>query len=308
MNLKCLTAIGAALYLAGCSGSVAQDETAPETQEELETATVDEVQVKTVDQERPEITEWMAQPAILVFSKTAGWRHNEGIAGADRFFADLTSKHELGLFTTANSAVFNAEDLARFDVVVFNNMTGNALTPDQQSAFQDWLAEGGAWIGLHGSGDNSQAASWAWYQQRLIGPAFTGHIMAPQFQTARLVNIEQDHPVLADIPDEWFLKDEWYSFDGVPQSYGLTALVGLDETSYTPSNTVVADWPTDLRMGDEPEDHPIIWSSCEGDARMVYSGAGHLQFVYDDPVYRQLLENAYLWVTKKTDPESEGCN
>ena len=37
----------------------------------------------------PHITKWMQQPAILVFSKTNGWRHNEGIAGADKFFVDF---------------------------------------------------------------------------------------------------------------------------------------------------------------------------------------------------------------------------
>jgi len=40
----------------------------------------------TYDVTAPEITEHMASPSILVFSKTKEWRHNEGIAGANSFY------------------------------------------------------------------------------------------------------------------------------------------------------------------------------------------------------------------------------
>lgn len=262
---------------------------------------------QTATDEGPEITPWMAQPAILVFSKTADWRHNEGIAGADRFFADLTSAREWGLFTTVDAGVFNPDDLARFDLVVFNNATGDILSETQREAFETWIDGGGAWIGLHGSGDSSQDA-WTWYQNTVIGPRFIGHIMAPQFQTASVVAIETEHPVLEGVPDTWPIKDEWYSFDGVPQSYGMTAIAGLDESTYSPSNSVVSDWPSDLRMGETPADHPIIWSQCLGDGRMLYSAIGHTQFVYDDQNYARLLENAVNWTMKREDAAGEGCN
>lgn len=255
----------------------------------------------------PQITEWMAQPAILVFSKTAAWRHNEGIAGADRYFADLATERGWGLFTTVDAGVFNADSLARFDLVIFNNVTGDVLSESQQQVFETWVEAGGAWIGLHGSGDSSQD-TWEWYQNVVIGPRFIGHIMAPQFQTANVVAIEVEHPVLENVPAVWAIEDEWYSFDGVPQSYGMTAIAGLDERTYTPSNPVVPDWPQDLRMGDTPAQHPIIWSQCLGQGRLVYSAIGHVQFVYDDPNYARVLENAVDWTMKRTDADGKGCN
>lgn len=247
------------------------------------------------DQVRPEITEYMAQPAILVFSKTRAWRHNEGIAGADRFFADLAQERGYGLFTTVNGAVFNAEDLSRFQVIVFNNMTGNTLSPEQRSAFETWLRNGGAWLGLHAAGDNSHTA-WEWYDRRMIGPEFTSHPMAPQFQEADLVLIGGEHPILEGLPERFSLTDEWYSFDSLPARFGLTPLVGLDESTYSPRNTVYGI--SDLRMGPEPEDHPIIWSGEIDEGRLVYSAVGHNQTPYDDPVYAQLLTQAFEWVTK----------
>lgn len=247
------------------------------------------------DEVAPEITKWMAQPAILVFSKTRQWRHNEGIAGGDRFFADLSAELGYGLYTTENGAVFNSEDLARFKVIVFNNMTGDTLSPSQRGAFKAWLENGGAWIGLHSAGDSSHK-SWPWYDKALIGPEFIGHPAGPQFQDARLVNLKPDHPIMNGIPSEWVQNDEWYSFDGVPQDYNLTPLVGLDETTYSPKNDVYGD-VSDLRMGETPIQHPVVWVGTFGDGKTVYSAIGHSHTSYDYPIYTQLLKNAFAWVT-----------
>ena len=248
------------------------------------------------DQVRPEITEYMAQPAILVYSKTRAWRHNEGIAGADRFFADLSQERGYGLFTTVNGAVFNPDDLSRFQVIVFNNVTGNTLSPEQRSAFEDWLRNGGAWLGLHAAGDNSHTA-WEWYDREMIGPEFTSHPMAPQFQEADLVLLNDKHPILEGLPQRFSLTDEWYSFDSLPSRYGLTPLVGLDESTYSPKNTVYGEI-SDLRMGPDPADHPIIWSGQIDEGRLVYTAVGHNQTPYDDETYAQLLTQAFEWVVK----------
>ncbi|MDJ0641719.1 MAG: ThuA domain-containing protein [Erythrobacter sp.] len=257
------------------------------------------------DAVRPEITQWLQQPAILVFSKTLGWRHNEGIAGADLFFVQLAREHRYGIFTTANAAVFNETDLARFDVVVFNNTTGDGLTEGQESAFQIWLEKGGGWIGLHGSGDASQS-NWEWYQDNLIGPRFIGHPAEPQFQDARLEVLSSNHPVTAGIPASWLHNDEWYSFDSRAQDHGMHAIVGLDESTYSPRNDAYGDI-ADLRMGEGAINHPVIWSRCPKNGRVLYSAIGHSDKSYSDPHYARLLENAFLWVARKIDEQSVGC-
>lgn len=251
----------------------------------------------------PQITRYMASPAILVFSKTGEWRHNEGIAGADRFFSDLASSRKWGIFTTANGAVFRPEILNRFKLVIFNNMTGDVLSPEQRAAFEQWLANGGAWIGLHGSGDGSHAA-WPWYDKTLIGPEFIGHPAEPLLQQARLVTLAPEHPVMQAIPNAWMVTDEWYSFDANPASFGVKPLLGLDEASYDPVNRLYGP-REDLRMGPRPIDHPIIWSKCLGSGRTFYSALGHNHLVYDNPDYRRLLTNAVDWVLERAS--SQGC-
>lgn len=256
------------------------------------------------DREPPQITRYMPQPAILVFSKTLGWRHNEGIAGADRFFADLATDRGMGLFTTVNSAVFSDAQLARFRIVVFNNMTGDALTPAQESAFQRWLMNGGALIALHSSGDDSHR-DWHWYDDAMIGPEFVGHPADPQFQEARVVNLAKAHPVMRGIPEDWRITDEWYSFDDSGKLGDAVALLGLDESTYSPENLLYGP-REDLRMGGGPARHPIAWIRCPGTGRLFYSAIGHSHTSYDDPVYRRLLTNAVDWV-QDTDQGMVGC-
>ncbi len=276
-----------ALTLAACEPSTAQTDQA----------------AAPYDSAPPEITEYMPQPAVLVFSKTRGWRHNEGIAGADRFFAEMTAEQGMGLFTTANGAVFNADQLARFDLVVFNNMTGDTLSPEQERAFQQWLEDGGALVALHASGDDSHG-DWSWYDESVIGPQFIGHPADPQFQDALVVNLAAKHPVMQGLPADWVHNDEWYSFDSAELGDAVP-LMGLDEDSYSPENLLYGP-VQDLRMGGGPEGHPIAWVRCLGRGRAFYSAIGHNHTSYDDPIYRQMLSNALLWV-RAGGEDREGC-
>ena len=252
----------------------------------------------------PEITEHMAQPAVLVFSKTRGWRHDEGIAGADLFFVRLAREAGYGVFTTENGAVFTPDTLDRFDVVVFNNVTGDVLSEAQRAAFAAWTEGGGGFIGLHASGDAS-TQGWDWYRASLIGPDYMNHPFDPQFQEARVAVLDAAHPVAAKLPPAWRQSEEWYSFYAAP-SGDFAPILGLDEATYSARNEVWAPGP-DLGMGETPADHPIVWASCPGAGRGVYSAIGHLDTAYEVAPYAALLRNAFAWVTEATDPEGAGC-
>ncbi|ANU07843.1 ThuA domain-containing protein [Paraurantiacibacter namhicola] len=257
------------------------------------------------DARPPEISEYLAQPAMLVFSKTRGWRHNEGIAGASLFLADYTTDAGLGFFTTENAAVFGPGHLARFDIMIFNNVSGDSLSPAQEAALQQWILAGGALVALHGSGDNSHT-DWPWYDKKVIGPEFIGHPADPQFQQARVVNLAPKHPVMHGIPADWLLTDEWYSFDGTAALEGATPLLGLDENTYSPENLLYGP-QQDLRMGNDPAQHPIAWARCMGNGRVVYSAIGHDQSNYRDPIYRRFLANAIAWTRAAGSGAAAGC-
>jgi type 1 glutamine amidotransferase len=248
---------------------------------------------------------YLGENSILVFSGTQNWRHDSGIAAASNFWATETDKNGVGLFTTEHPEIFDPQYLSKFSVIVFNNMTGlGLLNESQKTAIQSFAESGGGLILQHGSGDGSAGANWPWYRD-LVGTKFIGHPADPQFQNARVVTLAENHPVMFGIGPEFYHTEEWYSFDG-SVSGDVVVLAGLDESSYSPRNDVYGD-VSDLRMGPEPSDHPIIWAKCPGEGRMVYSALGHHVQSYETEAHLTLLRNAMAWVRKETDPQGESC-
>src|SRR5919106_6284474 len=72
---------------------------------------------------------------VLVFSETAGFRHDSIPAG-------ITAINELGaangfaVDATENLTAFNDANLAQYDAVVFLSTTGDVLTDEEQAAFE----------------------------------------------------------------------------------------------------------------------------------------------------------------------------
>ena len=190
-------------------------------------------------------------PSVLVFSKTNAFIHRDAIPAAKELLARMGEEQGWSVFQTDGGGVFNTDDLARFDVVVWNNVTGDVLTPAQRKAFAGWLQAGGGFVGLHAAGDNSHE-HWAWYRDTVIRAQFIGHPTNPQFQQAT-VRIEQPaDPIVGTLGPAWQRTDEWYSFAQSPRAPDLRVLAALDEASYVPRGLFGAS----LAMG---ADHPVIW-------------------------------------------------
>lgn len=252
--------------------------------------------VKVYETTPPQLPADLNRPAILVFSKTNAFRHEEAIPAANKLFADLAQQNGWGFFQTENAATFSPEILSRFDAVVFNNVSGDVFTSEQKQAFKSFLENGGGYVGLHAAGDNSHAG-WEWYSKQLIGTTFTQHTMDPQFQKATVKIEDGAHPATKGLPANWSRTEEWYSFDKSPRDGGAHILATLDEKTYNP----VGMFGMDLRMGD----HPIVWSRCIGKGRVLYSAMGHQAEAFAEPEHRKLLQGALNWVLRK---EGEGCD
>ena len=242
----------------------------------------------------PPIPAGVRSPAILLFTKTNSFRHREGIKAGVRTVETMAEGIGWGVFHTENSAVFNAEDLSRFSVVMSLNTSGDILSDAQQLVFQNWLRAGGGWIGVHSAGDGSHK-DWPWYVENLIGADFTAHILGPQFQTAKVINERPQHPVMRLLPDQWAHEEEWYSWEESPRGKGFTILARIDEDSYSPVQKAFGR-EVDLRMGD----HPVVWARCVGRGRAVYSAMGHGAAAFASAEYQQLLGAAMVWAMDET--------
>ena len=223
--------------------------------------------------------------ALLLFSKTSGYRHTEAIPACERSVREIAARRGWQVFATENAAVFADTLLARFRVVVSNNATGANWSAPQQEAFRRWLLGGGGFVGVHGAA-GTRYRFWDWYTDELLRGRFVGHPLFPQLQSARVVIEDHAHPATAALGASFLHEDEWYSFEKSPRGPGLRVLASLDESSYRPR----ALWQS-LAMGD----HPIVWSHCPGAGRVFYSALGHAAATYARPEHARMLEGAIAW-------------
>lgn len=238
----------------------------------------------------------MKASAILVFSKTNGFRHEDAIPAANKLLGEIAARRGWSAYFTENGAVFNPEQLRRFKAVVWNNVSGDVLNPAQRAAFQAYLEGGGSFVGIHGAGGDGHY-DWSWYRDSVLGAHFIGHPMGPQFQEAVLHVEDADHPATRGFDSRWSRSDEWYSFAASPRSSGTRVLVTLDENSYRPVMTLpfpvsLFQSAKDLRMG---KDHPVVWTRCVGNGRIFYSALGHQASAYAEPLYQRMLDGALAW-------------
>lgn len=241
---------------------------------------------------RPNVPASFPKPAILIFSKTNGFRHDEGIAGASAMFRQLAQKNGWSVYETENGAVHAPELLARFKAVVWSNASGDNLSVPQRAALQAYIENGGGFIGIHAAGDNSHE-DWDWYVKDIIGTRFVGHSLWPHLAQATIHVEGGDHPAMAGLPAKWIRTDEWYSFDRSVRGKGYTVLATLDEATYERGGP----GSDKLAMG---KDHPIIWSHCQGKGRVFYSALGHTGESFAEPEMKKLITNAVNWVKTET--------
>jgi uncharacterized protein len=209
--------------------------------------------------------------SILAFSKTKAFRH-DSIAPATAALSEIAAKHN-AMFESTEDAEVLVTKLPNASVVVFLMTTGDVLDDTQQTALERYMRQGGGFVGVHSSADTEH--DWPFYRD-LNGAWFADH---PPTQPAKL--IVEDNALVAFLPREWTRTDEWYNFKDNPRTRGVTVLLRLDESSY--------------RGGTHGDDHPIAWTHSVGEGRAFYTGLGHNEESWQEPLLLQHVEQGLLW-------------
>ena len=235
------------------------------------------------------------KPAVLVLSKANGFVHVDALPAGEQMLRDLAADRGWDIYATDNAATHNAADLAKFAVVVWNNVSGDVLTAEQRKALKAWIESGGAWVGIHASGGDL-SYQWDWYVDTLIGAQFAGHTSDPQFQDADVLVADAQLPITAHLPQPWSVpNEEWYAFDSNPRDKGYEILLTMDTDSY------IQVGGNSFWRDDMPGEHPIAWRHQLGEGRVVYSAIGHQGATYSIPEFRQLIANAISWAGRLQD-------
>ncbi|MFI1190350.1 ThuA domain-containing protein [Streptomyces californicus] len=212
---------------------------------------------------------------VLVFSKTAGFRHDSIPAGIEAL-KEIGEDTGITVDSTESAAQFTTSNLARYDAVAFLSTTGDVLNAEQQKAFENYVANGGGYVGVHAAADTEY--DWEFYGG-LVGAHFDSH---PQIQPATVRVEDHDHPATAHLDDEWQRTDEWYNYRTNPRDKAKV-LATLDETTYTGGNM--------------NGDHPISWCQTYQGGRSFYTGLGHTKESYAEPAFRSHVLGGLRYAT-----------
>ena len=203
---------------------------------------------------------------ILIFSATKGFRHSSIEIGRNAI-SRLCIENHIQCDSTENPADFNDQFLGKYDVIIFLNTTGDLFNETQQKALQKYIHNGGGWVGIHAATDAEY--EWVWYG-KLAGAYFKSH---PEQQEAIVRVTARDHIATRMLPAEWRRYDEWYNYKGVNKD--LEVLAYLDESSY--------------KGGEMDNQHPIVWYHEFEGGKAFYTGFGHTDATFQDPLFMEHL-------------------
>lgn len=221
----------------------------------------------------PNIFEETIPELVLTFTKTEGYRH-QSIEKGVKTLRELGRENGFIVLQSETAEDFNADNLKNFKLIVFLSTTQDVLNAEQEKAFENYIRNGGAFMGIHAAADTEY--DWMWYGQ-LVGGYFESHPEGTP--TAKVQVINKEHPSTEHLPDTWQRVDEWYNYKNLNEN--VTVLMNLDENSY--------------QGGTNGENHPIAWYHEFDGGRAYYTGGGHTDASFDEPDFRQHLLGAIEW-------------
>lgn len=208
---------------------------------------------------------WAATPRkVLVFSKTAGFRHKDGIPAGIKAIQQLGAQHRFAVDATEDASVFTPENLKQYGAVIFMSTTGDVLNEAQQAAFEQYIRSGGGFVGIHAATDTEY--NWPWYGE-LVGAYFGSH--PPGQHEAVFKVVEPNHIATRHYPATFRKTDELYNFKWIAE--GLQVLLTVDENSY--------------QGGKNGEFHPMAWYRNYEGGRAFYTAMGHDAKTFSEPMF-----------------------
>jgi type 1 glutamine amidotransferase len=213
---------------------------------------------------------------VLVFTLTKGF-HHASIADGIIAIQKLGDENNFQVDTTTNVKLFTTENLKNYKALIFLSPTGsNLFNDDQKLAFKQYINNGGAFVGIHAATDCNY--EWEWYG-KMVGGYFASH---PNIQTAKLTIELPKNKIMKGLPAVWSHKDEWYNFKDFNTS--VNVLMKVDETSY--------------KGGKMENNHPISWYHEYDGGKVFYTGLGHTNESYVDPLFLRHLLAGIRWAMK----------
>ncbi|SNT44396.1 Ricin-type beta-trefoil lectin domain-like [Streptosporangium subroseum] len=206
---------------------------------------------------------------LAFYSGTWDAAHINFVQDANKWFPQAAAQNNFSYTSTNNWSLLNASNLQQYQVVLFlDDLPQNAA---QRSAFEQYVRNGGGWMGFHVSAFNTDPQSWSWYHNEFLGTgAFKSNTWGPTSVTLRTEG--GTHPSTARLPATFTSSiSEWYSWNNdLRNNPNIKILGSIDPSSFPVGTDPNQSWRSGY--------YPIMWTNKN--YKMLYANFGHNDMNY----------------------------
>jgi len=235
---------------------------------------------------------WCATPVeakprrVLIYTHNGqGYVHENIHASVDAMTA-IAKRHGFQVDVSDDPAVFTAQNLKHYRVLIFSNTNNQAfVTPAQREAFQHFIKRGGGLMGIHSAAGSER--DWPYFAH-VLGGKFLEH---PVQQTLTVSLAEPASKITKGLPESFKWDDECYFFSD--RSPDAKTLLTVDRSKLHGLEKMKLVHPED-----SPALLPVAWYQSVDGGREFYMGLGHRPESYSDPRLVRLLDQGFKWVAR----------
>ena len=223
--------------------------------------------------------------ALIYYTQHAEEAHVQFAEQATTFFKKLNYGDGFVLDITTDFSKYPYEKLKEYNVIIMLNTSPN--TKAERDAFEQYMENGGGWVGFHAAAYNDKNTHWPWFVKFLGGGVFYCNNWPPQPVLVEVDN--EEHPVTKNLPASFVAPaSEWYQWTPSPrQNKDVEVLLSLSPKNY----------PLGIKDVVNFGDFPIVWSNKN--YRMIYLNMGHGDEEFIHGTQNLLLVHAFRWVVSK---------
>lgn len=178
--------------------------------------------------------------------------------------------------------------LKDFDLIVMLNAQPQGEA--QRKAFEEYMENGGGWIGYHAAAYNDANTHWEWFNKFLGCGKFYCNNWPPQ---PALVKCDTNkHDITKSLPNEFVAPaSEFYQWEPSPRkNKDVEVLLSISPKMYPFGIKDIVKWG----------DFPVVWTNKK--YHMVYLNMGHGDQGFIDANQNLLFVNAFRWVANSIKP------
>jgi type 1 glutamine amidotransferase len=225
---------------------------------------------------------------ILIYTHNGKGYVHENIASSVEALKKLCAAQGYETESTDNPGIFTAENLKKFNCIIFSNTNNEAFdTEDQKQAFVNYIHQGGGFVGIHSASGSER--QWPWFSA-MLGGKFVRH---PKLQKFPIKVVDHNHPSTRFLGETWAWEDECYYIDQLNPDIHIVLAADLtnieDEKKAEYPGTTFGHY------------FPTAWYHEFEGGRQFYTSLGHKAEYYQDETFLKHLLGGIQWAMKEKD-------